>query len=297
MPGWGKDGSFYKDNNELRRADNKWLQQEEQRKALEKQNKFMQEQNQAVEYQNRLVQEQINQQRKIDEENKILEIRRQLELEKQTLIEKERFFIETLDDNQKSLYSEYKEILDKENRILEKAIDIQNECIDNESNTILDLQQKLQKVCHIGFWKLILKFLILGVLIALIIYWGIFSYTKIGETIFIISLLSYSIYGIVDSIIYNKRHHNANNLYKDINNLSEKYDTFNKIEEIEEIEYIHQIGFEGIGDYVNEANQYCKKILEIEEQISKEIERINNEIDKQEDILNSIYKKRKVDRI
>lgn len=37
MPGWSKDGSFYKDNNELRRADNKWLQQEEQNKLIKEQ--------------------------------------------------------------------------------------------------------------------------------------------------------------------------------------------------------------------------------------------------------------------
>ena len=43
MPGWGKDGSFYKDDNELRKANNKWLQQEKQRQELEKQNKLKEE--------------------------------------------------------------------------------------------------------------------------------------------------------------------------------------------------------------------------------------------------------------
>ena len=288
MPGWGKDGSFYKDDNELRRANNKWLQQEEQRKVL-------QEQNQAVEYQNRLVQEQINQQRKIDEGNKILEIRRQLELEKQTLIEKERFFIETLDDNQKSLYSEYKEILDKENRILEKAIDIQNECIDDRSNTILTLQKKLKKLGNIGSWKTTFNILIIG-LLGFIFMFVLITF-NVSALICVFPFILSILYAFICVIKFLRKHRDANNLYKDINDLWKKYDTLDAVEEIEEIEYIHQIGFEGIGDYVNEANQYCKKILEIEEQISKEIERINNEIDKQEDILNSIYKKRKVDRI
>ena len=40
MP-WGKDGSFYKDLNEMYRADNKWLQQQKQNELLKEQNRLL----------------------------------------------------------------------------------------------------------------------------------------------------------------------------------------------------------------------------------------------------------------
>lgn len=94
MAGWGKDGSFYKDDNELRRADNKWLQQQEQNRLIDEQNRLIKKE---MEEQNNLI---------MAERNKRERERERAEWEKfERTVEKEREQIRN--QKKKEIYEDY----------------------------------------------------------------------------------------------------------------------------------------------------------------------------------------------
>ena len=174
MGGYGKDGKFYNDLNEQRKADNLWYQQESVRKATEAQTETMKRQQQEtnnmlryqMEQQERLEQERMDRAEELEEERRINNERlaeRQLQanksLEQQRFnnemllrninlcdnagldykdIEKFDFWINTLTEEQAE---EYKQVARKVTEFLNTP-DINNE--NNKLNVLAEKKGKIE---------------------------------------------------------------------------------------------------------------------------------------------------------
>ena len=78
MP-YGKDGTYYSDYFEMKRADEAWLQRDKQNKLLKEQNKMKEKENELLQKQNELLKQQEEQHRLQNEEQQ----RHNKEMEKQ----------------------------------------------------------------------------------------------------------------------------------------------------------------------------------------------------------------------
>lgn len=293
MGGWSKDGSFYKDNNELRRADNKWLQQEQQNKLLEEQNNLKRKE---IEEQNWLMKQSIENQNKIEEQRRFNEVLRRIELEEQTKIQREEQYRNSLNDEDKELYSNQRELLIEVNSLRTSAVEtIYN--MENELEELqFDLYTRLNKVNSIGFNKYAIKFIILF-LLGIVSMYMLINFLADTEMLWIIGMFAVMVIVVSPFIEYSiknrKYSKEVSMIRKDIKKFVNKIINMTKIEVPEEVAYIHQIGIRNVDKYVHKVTAFQEELYVKISEINNMKKDITNRINQIEDELNEIYKKPK----